>query len=303
MRIYIIILLQALLVISCNQKLKEELTIQNIEIFKKTIAWDLVQAVDENDISEIKSILNQNPKLVNFQDPIFGTTVLMWAVSSEKYDAAKALLDNGANPNIISKIRTTALFEAISFAWNDTKANDDPKFVKLLLDYKADPNINYCSPKIEGQTDPIECGTSPLMHSVSRGFEKVKLLANAGAEIDYKTKSGNTSSYQALLMEDVNSAHFLIVEKKAKITEPVYSFNFNDADTIDVSKPHYPVDLLLDWTFEINSSDYQKKKEIIATFKNQGIDYERRKANISNLILRKIKKMHPTDWEQYIKEY
>jgi hypothetical protein len=303
MRIYIIILLQALLVISCNQKLKEELTIQNIEIFKKTIAWDLVQAVDENDISEIKSILNQNPKLVNFQDPIFGTTVLMWAVSSEKYDAAKALLDNGANPNIISKIRTTALFEAISFAWNDTKANDDPKFVKLLLDYKADPNINYCSPKIEGQTDPIECGTSPLMHSVSRGFEKVKLLANAGAEIDYKTKSGNTASYQALLMEDVNSAHFLIVEKKAKITEPVYSFSFNDADTIDVSKPHYPVDLLLDWTFEINSSDYQKKKEIIATFKNQGIDYERRKANISNLILRKIKKMHPTDWEQYIKEY
>jgi hypothetical protein len=303
MRIYIIILLQALLVISCNQKSKEELTIQNIEIFKKTIAWDLVQAVDENDISEIKSILNQNPKLVNFQDPIFGTTVLMWAVSSEKYDAAKALLDNGANPNIISKIRTTALFEAISFAWNDTKANDDPKFVKLLLDYKADPNINYCSPKIEGQTDPIECGTSPLMHSVSRGFEKVKLLANAGAEIDYKTKSGNTASYQALLMEDVNSAHFLIVEKKAKITEPVYSFSFNDADTIDVSKPHYPVDLLLDWTFEINSSDYQKKKEIIATFKNQGIDYERRKANISNLILRKIKKMHPTDWEQYIKEY
>jgi hypothetical protein len=303
MRNYIIILLQALLVISCNQKSKEELTIQNIEIFKKTIAWDLVQAVDENDISEIKSILNQNPKLVNFQDPIFGTTVLMWAVSSEKYDAAKALLDNGANPNIISKIRTTALFEAISFAWNDTKANEDPKFVKLLLDYKADPNINYCSPKIEGQTDPIECGTSPLMHSVSRGFEKVKLLANAGAKIDYKTKSGNTASYQALLMEDVNSAHFLIVEKNAKITEPVYSFSFNDADTIDITKPHYPVDLLLDWTFEINSSDYQKKKEIIATFKNQGIDYESRKANISNLILRRIKKMHPTDWEQYIKEY
>lgn len=303
MRNYILILLQALLVISCNQKTKEELTVQDIEIFEKTIAWDLIQSVDENDVSKIQNILNGNPKLVNFQDPIFGTTPLMWAIGAEKYQSAEALLDNGADPNIVSKIGTTALFEAISFSWNDTQANEDPKFVKLLLNYKADPNINYCSSKIYGQTDPIECGTSPLMYSVSRGFEKVKLLVNAGSTINYKTKSGNTAAYEALLMKDVNTAHFLVVEKKANITEPVYSYSLNDADTIDISKPHYPVDLLLDWTFEINSSDYQKKKEIIAAFKKQGIDYESRKANISNLIVRRIKKMYPTDWGKYISEY
>ncbi|MFT4072876.1 MAG: ankyrin repeat domain-containing protein [Dysgonamonadaceae bacterium] len=183
MRDYILIMLQILLVISYNQKSKEELTVQDIEIFKKTIAWDLIQAVDRNDVSEIKNILKENSKLVNFQDPIFGTTALMWAISSEKYQAAKTLLESGADPNIISKIGTFALFEAVSYSWHDTQANEDPKFVKLLLDYKADPNINYCSPKIEGQTDPIECGTSPLIHSVSRGFEKVKLLVNAGSQI------------------------------------------------------------------------------------------------------------------------
>lgn len=303
MRNYILILLQVLLVISCNQNSKEELTVQDIEIFKETIAWDLVKAVDEDDVSEIKSIIKQNPKLVNFQDPIFGTTALMWAVGSEKYEAAKALLDNGADPNIISEIGTTALFRAVSFSWEDKQANEDPKFVKLLLDYKADPNINYCSPKIDGQTDPIECGTSPLMHSVSRGFEKMKLLVNAGASINYKTETGKTASTEALLMKDVNTAHFLIVEKNAKIAEPYYFYDIINDTIIDKEKPHYPVDLLLDWTFEINSSDYQKKKEIIAAFKNQGIDYESRKANISNLILRRIKKMYPTDWEQYIKEY
>lgn len=296
-------LLQALLVIGCSQKTKEELTVQDIEIFKKTIAWDLVQAVNENDVIKIQNVLKVNSELANVQDPIFGTTPLMWAVGAEKYESAKALLDNGANPNLISKIGTTALFEAVSFSWYDTQANEDPKFVKLLLDYKADPNINYCPPKIDGQTDPIECGTSPLMHSISKGFEKVKLLVDAGAKVDYKTKSGNTASYQALLLEDVNSAHFLIVEKKAKTIDPVYSYSLNDADTIDVSKPHYPVDLLLDWTFEINSSEYQKKKEIIAAFKNQGVDYESRKANISNLILRRIKKIYPTGWEEYIKRY
>jgi hypothetical protein len=66
---------------------------------------------------------------------------------------------------------------------------------------------------------------------------------------------------------------------------------------------HYPVDLLLDWTMEINSSDYQKKKQIIAEFMNQGIDYESRKDNISKIILRKIKKIHPKDWKEYIYEY
>lgn len=301
------ILLQLLLAIGCNQKSteksKEELTVQNIEIFKNTAAWDLVRAVDKNDISKIQNILKRNPELVNIQDPIFGTTALMRAIGLRKYQSAKTLLDNGADPNVISKIGATALFEAISFSWQDTRENEDPKFVELLLDYKANPNINYCSPKIEGQTDPIECGTSPLIHSVSRGFEKVKLLVKAGAEINYRTKSGNTASYEALLMIDVNTAHFLIVKHKAKITEPVYSYSLNDADTIDITKPHYSVDLLLDWTFELSSSEYQKKKEIIAEFKKQGVDYESRKQNISNLILRKIQKMYPNSWQEYIEKY
>lgn len=304
MRNYIFILLLLILAVGCSQKSKEELTVQDIEIFRNTIAWDLVQAVDNNDVSDIKNILLQNPNLVNFQDPVFGTTALMWAVSSEKYNAAETLLENGANPNIISKTGTTALFRAVSFSWEDTKANENPKFVKLLLDYKADPNINYCAPKVEGQTDPIECGTSPLMHSVSRGFEKVKLLVSAGAMINYKTKSGKTAAYEALLMKDIKAAYFLIVQRKADVTEPYYFYSLINDTLIEKEKPHYPVDLLLDWTFELNSSEYKKKKEIIAEFNKQGIDYESRKQqNISNLILRRIQKMHPSDWEEYLKEY
>jgi predicted regulator of amino acid metabolism with ACT domain len=303
MRNCILILLLLLLIIGCKKRFKEGLTVQDIEIFRNTVAWDLVQSVDRNDVSKIQKILKKNPKLANFQDPVFGTTALMRAVSLEKYQPIQILLENGADPNIISKTGTTALFRAISFSWDDTQATEDPKYVKILLDYKADPNINYCSPRIEGQTDPLECGTSPLIHSVSRGLEKTKLLVNAGADINYKTKSGNTAAYEALLMKDVGTAHFLIVEHKAKIAEPVYSYSLNHADTIDTSKPHYPVDLLLDWIFELNSVEYQKKRKIIAEFNRQGVDYENRKKNISNLILRRIKKMHPNDWEEYIKEY
>lgn len=288
---------------SCNQTKKEDLTVQDKEIFENTVAWNLIEAIDANDISEIKSILIQNPECTNFQEPLWGTTPLMWTISTEKYESAKALLENGANPNIISNTGATALFRAISFSWDDTQADENSKFVKLLLDNKADPNINYCSPKIKGQTDPIECGTSPLMHSVSRGFEKTKLLVDAGSEINYKTKSGKTASYEALLLQDVNTAHFLIVGNSADITKPVYSYSLNDEDTLNMSKPHYAIDLLLGWVYPINSLEYQKKKEIILEFKKQGIDYESRKRNLSNLILRKIQKMYPNNWREYLEKY
>jgi len=44
----------------------------------------------------------------------------------------------------------------------------DPKFVKLLLKYNADPNITY------GGNAIIEPGTSPLMNSIRCGMKKRK---------------------------------------------------------------------------------------------------------------------------------
>lgn len=303
MKKYIIILLQILLVIGCNQKSKKVLNVEDIEIFKNTVGWDLIQSVDKNNIPEIQNILKQNRKLVNFQDPFFGTTALMWAVSSDKYQSAKTLLDYEANSNLISKTGTTALFRAISYSRDDTHVNEDPKFVKLLLAYKADPNINYCSLKIEGQTDPIECGTSPLMYSVSRGFEKVKLLVNAGADINYHTTTGKTAAIEALLMKDINTTYFLVVEKKADISQPYYFYSLTNDTVIEKEQPHYPVDLLLDWVFDLNSLEYQKKKEIIEEFKKQGVEYKSRKESISKLILRRIKKRYPNSWQEYLEKY
>jgi len=289
-------------VISCNHNRKEKLTVRDIEIFEKTPAWELVTAVDQEDLSAIERILKSDTLLINFQEPTYGTTALIRAIGTEKYNSAKKLLDSGTNPNIVSKIGSTALFEAISYSWSDAKANENPKFVKLLLEYGANPNVTYCSPVIEGQTDPIECGTSPLIHSVSRGFDKMKLLVEAGADIDYKTKSGNTAAYESLLMQDVKAAYFLIVDRKAKIIDPIFSYSLIN-DSIDKDKPNYPVDLLLNWVFEIGSEEFNMKMQIVQEFKKQGINYSERKKNISNLILRKVKKSHPNDCVEYLRTY
>jgi hypothetical protein len=56
-------------------------------------------------------------------------------------------------------------------------------------------------------------------------------------------------------------------------------------------------------TYEIGTDKYYKKMSIIQEFERQGVDYKSRKEKISKLILRKIKKMHPDDWQEYLNKY
>ena len=181
MKLFFLVLCQ--LIMSCNQNYKANIGNMNyhdIEIFMNTPAWELAQAVETEDVSKIKEILKKDTSLFTYREPLFGTTVLMRAVGNRKWHSAKQLLESGTNPNVISKIGTFALFEAIQDPWYARLPDNDPKFVELLLENKANPNNHYCSPKIKGQTDPIECGTSPLMYSIMNGLEKTKLLLEAG---------------------------------------------------------------------------------------------------------------------------
>ena len=63
-------------------------------------------------------------------------TLLHWAVGTEKYNSAEALLKAGADPNIISThTNATVLFLSAGYSFIDTQAKEDPKFVRLLLEY------------------------------------------------------------------------------------------------------------------------------------------------------------------------
>lgn len=303
MKNFIVLLMAVLIIslISCADKKDEKLTVENIEIFRDTPAWGLAKALEKSNLRKAKEILSDNQDLVNYQEPEFGTTLLMRAISTENYKAVEFLLENGADPNIIAEIGGTALFNAVSHSWKDVTANQNPRFVKIMLEYGADPNIPYCAPEAEGTISPIECGTSPLMHATQRGLEKVRLLVDAGAEIDYKTKLGTTAAIKALLHNKADVAHYLIVEKKARVDEPYYYYYLFDRSKINYEKPHFPIELLENWLFELDSKEHKLKMEIVKEFKNQGQDYwsiEKHPKTVE-----RIKKIRPDNWQEYLEKY
>jgi hypothetical protein len=71
-------------------------------------------AAQAGDLAKITSLLAANPALVNAKAPN-SATPLMYAVHSGKTEAAKLLVQKGADVNITNSDGETALFEAAAF--------------------------------------------------------------------------------------------------------------------------------------------------------------------------------------------
>jgi len=272
--------------------------IDNVRIYQNTLAWELAQAVNRQDTKQIAQIAEKNPEALNYQDPLYGTTLLHWAVGTERFNAAETLLKMEADPNIISIYEgATVLYLAAGYSWIDNKANKDPKFVKLLLEYGADPNIGF----IGNDRDNItEIGTTPLMASIGCGIEKTKALVEAGANINFRTETGATAAAKAILhggpnrtFEMLEYAHYLVVEKQANITDSYNSLRTN--------RVIYPINHLRNWIYPLDTDRHVIKMEIVEEFARQGVDYW--ETAITQQQLNQIKKLYPDTWEEYIKKY
>ena len=309
----LVVLATAVAVSSCSligeASSDRDYKIVHLNIYKDTPAWKLALAVKKQDTRKIEKLIKADPDLINYQDPKYGATLLLWAVGTERYSSAKTLLKCGADPNIPSKrngstYAKTPLFLAAGYSWVDSSAKKDPKYVKLLLNYGADPNWSVTA----SENSFTEAGTTPLMNSILCGIGKTEALVEAGADINHKTESGRTAATIALTRGGPNAtlgameyAYYLVAQRKAKVNEPYYRRKDAVISSYSLDHKFYPVDILRDWIPELGSKGYQMKMEIIDEFARQGVNYWETK--IPKDRLEQIQKLYPNTWEEYIKKY
>jgi ankyrin repeat protein len=136
-------------------------------------AGPIHDAAQAGDVAKINTLLAADPSLVNAKSDNSATPI-MYAVHFGKTEAAKLLLQKGADVNAKDSDGETVLFEAAAFGQLDV--------VKLLLEKGA--KVNFVVQDSAPRGEPF---CTPLLLAAENGhLEVVKLLLEKGADVNAK---------------------------------------------------------------------------------------------------------------------
>lgn len=208
-------------------------------------------------------------------------TPLMWALQSKQTRVVRLLLNNHANPRILSEDGHTCLFYAVQFDGGDalaltslllmhgadvnagnrggetpliaaTQTATDPALIKLLLDHGAD--VSARGP--EGRTSLSEILLNHQWFNDSDTFPAAKLLIDTGVDVNDTDKSG-----KSVLQMSVGTKVFpLLLSRGAKLftQEDPHGAGllFQAYSGFDPSQKNYrSIETLLDHGISINAVD------------------------------------------------
>jgi ankyrin repeat protein len=279
------ILALALLIIGCRDIPVErgKLSGYDYRLFQNTPVWELAKAVQDKNISKINRLVKEEELNLNYQEPRFGSTLLMLTVRNENFKSCKALLELGANPNIHDYYDGTS---PIIEAANNIGTNK-LKFLKLLLENGADPNDEEVGPR--RPDNPTRY--TPLLQASENDLASVRLLVGYGANINYKNELEWTPLSVALTQDKYDIALYLL-NNGADYRQPV--------DKTE-GKYYYLWDELRFRMYPLNSSEYMMKMRIVDFLKKKGIDYH--KTPVPPHVVEQIKADYPDNWEEYLQKY
>ena len=134
---------------------------------------------------------------LNATDPD-GTTALTLAIMNAHYDTANAILEAGADPNIVDKAGMASLYAAVDMSSLGEVYGMPPRKVKdtltpldlisRLIARGANVNARLTSPALQRNHTPGEPqlgpGTTPLMRAARNGdYAAMRLLLAAGSSL------------------------------------------------------------------------------------------------------------------------
>jgi uncharacterized protein len=246
-------IISLLFVNACSSK---NMTGMDIELFKGQ-AWNLARAVYNEDTLRIAEILAKGNIPVDFKEPKFGNTLLMWAVRTNRCNSVKTLLENGADPNLQNNYDgTSALMYASTFGLDYSR---DTRILQLLLQHGGNPNIEQGGPRQEGSISR----KTPLLMAAGCCYDKVKLLVEAGAKIDYKSEFNESVLSTSIIGGADEKSHilyFLIFEMGADFCKPFFISS--------TGKEFYVLDELKKWDYPEGSDEYDKQIKLVNYIEN-----------------------------------
>ncbi|WP_241676643.1 ankyrin repeat domain-containing protein [Flavobacterium pectinovorum] len=281
------------LFIGCNNREaivdKKKLIGYDYRLFQNTSAWELAKAVEDGNTIKIKEEMLKNKIKVDFREPVFGNTLLILSVGNSNFESVKVLLELGANPNLED-------FYKGSCATIAAAHNNDPKYLALLLKYKGNPNAIETAPFKKGDQARETALLAAINFLDPNSFKKVKLLVEAGADINYSNEGPEI--YTKLPLADAITARKMdivlyLLEKGADYKKVIYTRVDNEQIFI--------LEALRQCLFDLHSEEYRNKLKVKTFLKSKGLDYN--KEPIPDYIQENIKKKYPKDWQDYIKKY
>lgn len=261
------------------------LTNSDYELFKETPAWNLAKAVRDGNEGRIKDVLKAQPVLINYQEPKYGSTLLMLTIENQEPESFLNLLSLKADVRIHDTYDgSSALIKACRYDYFDIL------FVEALLEAGADPNDVEVGPR---RTDNHSRNT-PLISAVKSGKrEFVVLLIDHGAEVNYQDEFGHSALTTAVLQDHYDIVLYLL-QKGANYRHPIFVRPVENSEV-------YLVDALRQAFFPLNSKQHKLKMEVVEFLKGKGLDYKN--APIPDFIVKKAQKEYPDSWQEFLEKY
>lgn len=193
----------------------------SFQLFRNTEVELLALAVENEDIDQIEKLININNN-INYQEPIFGQTLLTCCIVNQKLRSFKKLLELGANTNIPSfTYNRTALIVAVE---NAHLMNCETTYVEEILNYGGDPNSIW---KYEHQSDNGAISSehsSLLMIATKYGcINIIRLLVERGAEFQNRIgEQSCTALGEAIKHDNIDAIYYFINDLNTPIPDTCY---------------------------------------------------------------------------------
>lgn len=218
-------------------------------LFENSKVEEVAKDVNSDDYDAVKTFFKEHPNVdVDTKSKYTGFTLLQISSSRHKYQAAKALLESGADPNLEEMEKgnsTGSSFTAILWSRDTT-------LIKLYINHGAD--VNKIS-KLKNTHD-----RTPLIRACSEDLNTVKFLIKHGADPHAVYNKYESPLNAALQSGGIKIVNYLIFDLKVDYKKPYY---YDQSITWALRNMPYP----------INSEKHRQKMKLVKFLKENGIDY------------------------------